>query len=1295
MLLSSFIVPRSRGALWTVLWMSTLGVSGVARAQGFDATGPAIPPDGANAEDALSTLGGGRMGTGLTILGQGADGLLVREVRDGPFVQVDPVLDTVFGATIGGAVAIGRRFGVAASMPVWFGATGASGSAPGIGDLEVWLPITLLDERREKRRIAVSVVPTMSLPTGSSARYLGDPFGAGGLVSSAAGFGPLALGLDAGVTGSASTGDDDWPGGVRGQFAASVGVVPTDAFGVHAELRGTAPFAGEVLSVPSEALLTLRARPAPRFWLTGGIGGAVTRGPGAATPRFFFGTTIALDRPSDDDDGMQIQTVGGETMELHVVDERRFPIEGAQVEVGRFVVATDGDGFVDVPLKPWRKAEVVALEHPMYQAFDLRTLDETAEYWEIQLERRPIPVAVSVVGPDGDPMDIAKVTMANVDDLKSFEPEADVDDLGVHRWTLPPDTTWVATITAEKMGGQARVVAIPAQRVEPIRVDVVLGYAEDPTTQLTVTVVNGAGIPVEDAAVAVDDRDFGTTGPGGELQIRGLPREDHVVTVRSSTYGEAVVRGVGIGDDTEVTAELTWPAGAVVAKVVDHRGEPLDATVSLRGPVALPERHLGSDGQQLFVLRPGDWVVRFSSPGTAAQERTLVVSDIPGILRELDVTLQPLPETGNGELVVKVTDERGNALADVPVSLDGDAVGSTGADGTVTLLGVAPGTRLVGATADGLVSGATEVELAEGRQIATVTLQDVDGVVTVETGIEGRPTDMEVTVRPAAEGSDGAGADGASASEPPIATVDTGPDGVERVVLPPGDWTVRGETADGRVVEQTVRVPEPGTDAPPPRVSLQVFDGDAVVEVEVRGPEGQVIDGASVTVRGVPVGQTRSGVLTLQDIRPGQAEIAVTPSADGTSMAPTVSTVELEDGKTVAITLDAVDGEDPASEGPVDVAVAITTPPPPEGFPPPAPVDTRVRLTDEAGRSTVVSVSDGQSIQLAPGTYDGVAEADGYAPQVVHVEVESGSDASLEVALEPPSADSPLVFTVEDRDGTPVEGALVFDDTRVVGESGPGGVVTIAGADRPKKGSLRVEPGAGYAERSIPVDAASGGQFVVDDGEQSVPVVVTDASQAPVADATVQIDGLADGPVTATTDSEGRVSVGLPPGAFTVTVLQSAGGDARAASTSVQVFRGEAPEEVALQVDTVQTTVETTAGVDRLALKQPVLFDLGKDAIRPENEALLDDVARLLRADRSLALVEVAGHTDDLGGVEFNQGLSERRAEAVRRELVERGVEPERLLRRGYGLSRPVAGGTDEASRQKNRRVELVVLERD
>src|SRR5262249_36209794 len=71
--------------------------------------------------------------------------------------------------------------------------------------------------------------------------------------------------------------------------------------------------------------------------------------------------------------------------------------------------------------------------------------------------------------------------------------------------------------------------------------------------------------------------------------------------------------------------------------------------------------------------------------------------------------------------------------------------------------------------------------------------------------------------------------------------------------------------------------------------------------------------------------------------------------------------------------------------------------------------------------------------------------------------------------------------------------------------------------------------------------------------------------------------------------------------------------------------------------------------------------------------------------------VQVEGHTDNVGGVEFNQRLSEDRANTVRSFLVAQGVPPDSIASRGAGMSEPVASNGTAAGRQMNRRVDMVV----
>jgi outer membrane protein OmpA-like peptidoglycan-associated protein len=73
----------------------------------------------------------------------------------------------------------------------------------------------------------------------------------------------------------------------------------------------------------------------------------------------------------------------------------------------------------------------------------------------------------------------------------------------------------------------------------------------------------------------------------------------------------------------------------------------------------------------------------------------------------------------------------------------------------------------------------------------------------------------------------------------------------------------------------------------------------------------------------------------------------------------------------------------------------------------------------------------------------------------------------------------------------------------------------------------------------------------------------------------------------------------------------------------------------------------------------------------------------------------VEGFTDSVGSEEFNQVLSERRADAVREALLARGVDPSRIAVHGFGESYPVASNDNSAGRQLNRRVEIVVANSD
>ncbi len=105
-----------------------------------------------------------------------------------------------------------------------------------------------------------------------------------------------------------------------------------------------------------------------------------------------------------------------------------------------------------------------------------------------------------------------------------------------------------------------------------------------------------------------------------------------------------------------------------------------------------------------------------------------------------------------------------------------------------------------------------------------------------------------------------------------------------------------------------------------------------------------------------------------------------------------------------------------------------------------------------------------------------------------------------------------------------------------------------------------------------------------------------------------------------------------------------------------------------------------------------IYFDTGKAEVKPESQAALQEVVKLLSSNPGMKLL-VVGHTDSVGQIEANMKLSQARAEAVVKALTKsHGVAANRLKAQGAGPIAPVATNRDETGRAKNRRVELVEL---
>jgi len=135
---------------------------------------------------------------------------------------------------------------------------------------------------------------------------------------------------------------------------------------------------------------------------------------------------------------------------------------------------------------------------------------------------------------------------------------------------------------------------------------------------------------------------------------------------------------------------------------------------------------------------------------------------------------------------------------------------------------------------------------------------------------------------------------------------------------------------------------------------------------------------------------------------------------------------------------------------------------------------------------------------------------------------------------------------------------------------------------------------------------------------------------------------------------------------------------------------GKRRKKATISCDEPEKTLASELAATGRVVLRGILFDTGKDTLRSESIPVLEALAAAMKGNpKSRYLVE--GHTDDRGGKDYNQKLSEQRAESVKAWLVKAGIEAARLRTAGFGLSKPAMSNDSEAGRAQNRRVEVAV----
>ena len=142
------------------------------------------------------------------------------------------------------------------------------------------------------------------------------------------------------------------------------------------------------------------------------------------------------------------------------------------------------------------------------------------------------------------------------------------------------------------------------------------------------------------------------------------------------------------------------------------------------------------------------------------------------------------------------------------------------------------------------------------------------------------------------------------------------------------------------------------------------------------------------------------------------------------------------------------------------------------------------------------------------------------------------------------------------------------------------------------------------------------------------------------------------------------------------------------AKTQAELEKAELRAQLLAQFNAILQTHDTARGL--IVNMSDVLFDTAKYSLRPLAREKLAKVAGIVSGYPGLRL-DVEGHTDSVGGDDYNQRLSERRGDAVRDYLTQQGVATTSVTAKGFGKTQPVASNDTAQGRQQNRRVELVI----
>jgi outer membrane protein OmpA-like peptidoglycan-associated protein len=205
-------------------------------------------------------------------------------------------------------------------------------------------------------------------------------------------------------------------------------------------------------------------------------------------------------------------------------------------------------------------------------------------------------------------------------------------------------------------------------------------------------------------------------------------------------------------------------------------------------------------------------------------------------------------------------------------------------------------------------------------------------------------------------------------------------------------------------------------------------------------------------------------------------------------------------------------------------------------------------------------------------------------------------------------------------------------------------------------------------------------------------ILIDAETNAPIAGATVKITDKLGRELELAADEAGAFQFrNVPLGSAKVTA------NAPGYMSAVQSFNIESRKDIELRLPMNKRPENPNVVVTarELKLKKQVHFMHDSADILPDSEVILEEIAEVLKEHGEIARIEIQGHTDNTGPADYNRKLSQQRAEAVAKGLQTLGIAPGRLTAKGYGPDKPLVPNVSEGNRAKNRRVQLIVLERE